>query len=203
MTNDKPFCVYGKPYLKEIMDSNDNGPLDTANSRTPKRYQLQNDIEEEICYSKAATSPRYKSPSTRRIFRTPQPRRTFDFNTRLAQINRPNPSQRQTKSPSDEPSILHRVRAHNIRKRRAAIAKAGRSAQDRTSGSSSDYTFDSGLFSDTGVNDENTAPSDNGSEHLTTQSLQVKKQDNTRLVHHILIQHLLEIKATIKSKIVQ
>lgn len=177
VTHDKPFCVYGKPYLKEIMNNNNNGSSDTGNSRTPRRHQLQNDIEEEICYSKAATSPRFKSPSTRRLFRTPQPRRTFDFNARLAQINRSNPSQRQTKSTADEPSILHRVRAHNIRKRRAAIAKAGRSAQDRISGSSSDYTFDSSLFSDTGANDENTAPSDNGSEHLaTTPSLQKSKQ---------------------------
>lgn len=158
------------------MDSNINGPSDTGNSRTPRRHHIQNDIEEEIYYSKAATSPRYKSPSARRIFRTPQPRRTYDFNARLAQINRPNPPQRQ-KSSTDEPSILHRVRAHNIRKRRAAIAKAGRSAQDRTSGSSSDYTFDSGLFSDTAANDENTAPSDNGSEHLTTTpSHQVKRK---------------------------
>ncbi|KAI9491376.1 microtubule associated protein-domain-containing protein [Zychaea mexicana] len=178
-----PFYVYGKPYIKQIMSSDDgtnarkkkiNPNADTGssskstenNGKTAKQRRLRYDLDDdtEIYYNKAATSPGFKSPSSRFAFRTPQPTRTLNFNSRLAERSRRLRTLKHRRDDGDdegddddEPSILHRVRENNICKRRANAVRV-KNLRNSSGGSSDDrHTLDS-LFSDV-IPDENTAPS--------------------------------------------
>ncbi|KAI9271793.1 microtubule associated protein-domain-containing protein [Phascolomyces articulosus] len=213
--NGRPFYVYGKPYIKEIMSSDENAnprkkkispninntaetttgsssastsalssSQDTKGKGKQRRLRYDMDHEDDIYFNKAATSPGFKSPSSRFAFRTPQPARTLDFNSRLAERSRRLRSLQE--DPSDEPSILHRVRENNIRKRRAnalrnKMNKKSRHSQGSSSNSSmgDDQTLES-LFSDL-TQDENTAPSEVDSEIITTSSTAEQKRPKQSL----------------------
>lgn len=118
---------------------------------------LPNIDDDEICYKKAMTSPRLKSPGNYHGFRTPQPIRSYDTNNLLARRRR---LRRGDSESADEPSVLHRVREHNIRKRNLNAPKGNQvttttMTSTRDSSSSGAQTIDD-LFSQ----DENTAPSE-------------------------------------------
>ncbi|KAI7851104.1 microtubule associated protein-domain-containing protein [Circinella umbellata] len=202
--NGQPFYVYGKPYIKEIMALSENNMTLRKKKSNPnatetttlqsnidndkgkgKQRRLRYDLDQtdDICYNKAATSPSFKS---RYAFRTPQPARTFDFNSRLAEQSRRLRSLQEDDS-GDEPSILHRVRENNIRKRRANALRSRRMNKKSsvrhsggTSSSNTDQTLES-LFSDD-IQDENTAPSETDSEILPLLSNAEQQQQSKQLL---------------------
>ncbi|KAL0097658.1 microtubule associated protein-domain-containing protein [Phycomyces blakesleeanus] len=109
-TTKKTFNVYGESYLKVLesrdkrnteMRSDDNDP------KTPRR------TNEEAFYRQQIISPIRQSPTTRSIFRTPQPTRTQAITASpRRQLRRQLSAQPQSNSGD---SILHRVRENNIK----------------------------------------------------------------------------------------
>ncbi|KAI9004889.1 microtubule associated protein-domain-containing protein, partial [Phycomyces nitens] len=106
-TTKRAFNVYGEPYLKvlENRDKRNNELRDDNDPKTPRR------TNEEAFNRQQIVSPVRQSPTTRSIFRTPQPTRTQATTASPRKLRRQLSAQTQTSGES----ILHRVRENNIK----------------------------------------------------------------------------------------